>query len=215
MEVMNIRQANGNEYTPNMGLNSQGFNHKEDFTIKGYQRRELRNERGDICNLYWSDKSGLRVYEERTYTRDPETDLPTKKEYSICWVKGGATEHVQTFTKDYNEVTGFEVNKKGRAYLIDKASMYIYGALSNELTEPLDPEAPTYPEDYAAALAQAAAEVMDFESLTDAAQKKYITGNKAPLIDILNKCTDPEDPTNYRAYITDTMQTELLNIIDI
>lgn len=181
----------------------------ENYNLFGLHKKEYFDSKGDLITLeLYKDydeetqtHTNLAIKENRTYTRDVNTGLLIKRVTQIIWynVDGEECKTKTNINKYFSPKKGFVANKRARQNLIDNASMYLYSQLMTN---------------NAGDKTQTDIEVDDFESLTDAAQSKYIKSNTLPLLDIVTNSID-NTKDEYRVYITEAMQTVLLSILNI
>ncbi len=177
-----------------------------DYTLFGLHKEEIFDDKGDLIelNLYrqYDDVneiySEIAIKEERNYIRNSSTGLLKKRITDIKWYDedGNVILEKTQVTKFYSKKKGFRANKRARKNLIEKASMYLFGALIT--ADPLNAEA----------------NVDNFESLTDSAASKYIKSNTQPLIDIITNSTD-NTKDEFRDYMTTGMRDTLLTILNV
>lgn len=177
-----------------------------DYRLFGLAKQEIFDTNGDIkeLNFYrnYDDVNDLftqiAVKEFRTYTRSTATGLPTKRVTDITWYdeNGNVILTKSNVTKYYSSDKGFKANKRARQNLIDKASMYLFGAL-------MQIDATT-----------AEANVENFEALSNNASNSYIKSNMQPLIDIITNSTD-NTKNEFRSYMTVGIRDTLLTILNV
>lgn len=187
----------GFDYTRNLNI---------DYRVLGLHKEEVFDDKGDIVelNLYRNYNDSTDIYSEiavketRVYTRDAVTGILKKRVTDIKWydTEGEVILEKQQITKYYTSKKGFRANKKARKNLLEKASVYLYGAL------------------IAADSNTAEVNKDDFEELTEIAQSKYIKSTTQPLIDTITNSTDNTKP-EYRDYITTGIRDTLLTILNV
>ena len=185
------------DYTSNLNIDYRclGLHKEEVFDINGdIVELNLYREYNDATEIY----SEIAVKETRVYIRDAVTGILKKRVTDIKWYdeEGGVILTKTQITKYYTSKKGFRANKKARKNLLEKASVYLYGALM--------------------AVDSNTAEVNkdDFEELTEIAQAKYIKSTTQPLIDTITNSTDNTKP-EYRDYITTGIRDTLLTILNV